>query len=182
MNLPNKITVFRFCLIPVFTVVFMLQNLWAPCRQIALVIFIVASLSDFFDGYLARKNNQVTDFGKLMDPLADKMLVTTALVCFVQFCGFPCWCAILIILREFIISGLRQLAAEKKIIIMASYWGKTKTVVQLIMCILYLLHWTQYGWFMLLEKISVWAAAILTVISLIDYIIKNKEILRQCSK
>lgn len=186
MNLPNKITVFRFCLIPVFTVAFLLEGVFPDHKQlvdlIALFIFAVASVSDFFDGYLARKNHEITDFGKLMDPLADKMLVCTALICFVQLRdNFPCWCAAVVIAREFIITGFRQLAAEKKTIIMASYWGKTKTFVSMIMCILYILD-LQLKWFTVSETIFMWASTILTVVSLVDYLIKNWDIMRQASK
>lgn len=180
MNLPNKITVFRFFMIPIFVVVFLINT---PATDIAaLVIFVVASVSDFLDGYLARKNNMVTDFGKLMDPLADKMLVTSALVCFVALRpNFPSWCAIIVLLREFIITGFRQLAAEKNVIIQASMWGKSKTVVQLITCILYLLNW-DYVWFGYAEVIFMCAATILTLISLIDYVIKNWKVIKLASK
>lgn len=186
MNIPNKITVFRFCLIPVFTVAFLLETAFPDSKQlidfIALFIFAVASISDFFDGYLARKNHEVTDFGKLMDPLADKMLVCTALICFVQLRdNFPCWCAAVVVAREFIISGFRQLAAEKNIIIMASYWGKAKTAISMVMCILYILD-LQFRWFTVSETIFMWISTILTVISLIDYLIKNWDVMRQASK
>ena len=119
MNLPNKITVARFFLVPVFAVMILLPYDWAKIA--ALAVFVLACISDFFDGYLARKKNLVTDFGKLMDPLADKLLVCTALICFVkERDNFPAWCAILIMAREFIISGIRQIAAEKNHIIMFS--------------------------------------------------------------
>lgn len=181
MNLPNKITVFRFCLIPVFVVVFLLQFPFAD--EIALAIFLIASISDFFDGYLARKNNLVTDFGKLMDPLADKMLVTSALVCFVFLRQetFPCWCALIVIIREFTISGFRQLAAEKNVIIQASWWGKSKTVTQMIMCVLYLLNLDFY-WFTVLEIVFLVVSTLLTVVSLVDYVIKNRKVLSAASK
>lgn len=186
MTTPNKITVFRFCLIPVFAVAFLLETAF-PANKftlnlIALIVFLIASISDFFDGYLARKNNEVTDFGKLMDPLADKMLVCTALICFIQLRdNFPCWCAVLVVAREFIITGFRQLAAEKKTIIMASMWGKIKTVISLIMCCLFIADW-QFGWFKLLETVSMWLATIFTVISLVDYLIKNWRVMRECTK
>ena len=180
MNLPNKITVFRFFLVPLFACIFLLQFSWS--NTTALIVFLVACITDFFDGYLARKNHQVTDFGKLMDPLADKLLICTALVCFVELRpNFRAWCAIIIVAREFIISGVRQLAAEKNTIIMASWWGKTKTVVQMIMSVLFILD-LQYQWFILLENIFMWAAAALTVISLIDYIVKNRQIFVNASK
>lgn len=186
MTTPNKITVFRFCLIPIFTVVFLLETAMPEYKfglnLAALIVFLIASISDFFDGYLARRNNEVTDFGKLMDPLADKMLVCTAMICFVQLRGnFPCWCAVLVVVREFIISGFRQLAAEKKTIIMASIWGKIKTVISLVMCCLYIADF-QFAWFQILETVSMWLAAVFTVVSLIDYLVKNWRVMRECSK
>ena len=186
MTTPNKITVFRFCMIPVFTVVFLLELVFPENKQlldyIALVVFAIASVSDFFDGYLARKNNEITDFGKLMDPLADKMLVCTAIICFVQLRdNFPCWCAVVIVAREFIISGFRQLAAEKKTIIMASMWGKAKTVVSLIMCLLYILD-LQFKWYHVTETVFMIVATVLTIISLIDYLVKNWQVMRDCTK
>ena len=160
--------------VPVFAVIFMLQLPWS--NTAGLVIFLIACISDFFDGYIARRDNLVTDFGKLMDPLADKLLVCTALICFVEIReNFPAWCAILIVAREFIISGIRQIAAEKKIIIMASIWGKAKTTVQMITCILYILN-LEYSWFCIAETVSMWLASALTVISLLDYVIKNRNI------
>lgn len=186
MTTPNKITVFRFCLIPVFTVVFLLEVAMPEYKfglnLAALIVFAIASISDFFDGYLARRDNQVTDFGKLMDPLADKMLVCTAMICFVQLRdNFPCWCAVLVVLREFIISGFRQLAAEKKTIIMASIWGKIKTAVSLVMCCLFIAD-LNFGWFKILETVSMWLAAVFTVVSLVDYLVKNWRVMRECSK
>jgi len=180
MNLPNKITVFRFFLIPVFTVIFLMDEPW--CNVTALVIFCVACASDFFDGYIARKDRLITDFGKLMDPLADKLLVCIALICFVEIRdNFPCWCAIVIISREFIISGFRQLAAEKGTIIQAGYWGKAKTVVQMFLCIFYI--WDlQYEWFSITESVLMYTATVLTIISLLDYIIRNRNIIKNASK
>ncbi|MCR5331396.1 MAG: CDP-diacylglycerol--glycerol-3-phosphate 3-phosphatidyltransferase [Lachnospiraceae bacterium] len=180
MNLPNKITVARFIMVPIFAVIFLIQLPWS--NVVGLVVFLIACISDFFDGYLARKNNLVTDFGKLMDPLADKLLVCTALVCFIEVRdNFPAWCAILIIAREFIISGIRQLGAEKKIIIMASIWGKAKTVLQMITCILFILDYDHPA-FTLAENIFMWLAAAMTVISLVDYIFKNRVIFEKASK
>ncbi len=162
-------------MIPVFAVVFLLQQSWSDA--VSLAVFLIAAFSDFLDGYLARKNNMVTDFGKLMDPLADKMLVSTALICFTAIRpGFPAWCAIIIIAREFIISGFRQIAAEKNVIIMASWWGKIKTVVQMIMCIMFILN-IDAAWYDITRTVIMWLAAALTVISLIDYIVKNKGVI-----
>ena len=175
MNLPNKITTFRFFMIPVFAVILLIRQPWSDAA--ALAVFLIAAFSDFLDGYLARKNNMVTDFGKLMDPLADKMLVSTALICFCAIRdNFPAWCAIIIIAREFIISGFRQIAAEKQVIIMASWWGKAKTVVQMIMCVLFILN-INVSWFGIVQAVFMWAASALTVISLVDYIAKNKNVI-----
>ena len=190
MNTPNKITLFRVILIPVFIVIFLCG---IPDRKtadiIALVVFSVASASDFLDGYLARKNNMVTDFGKLMDPLADKLLVCIALICFVKMRGevevgsysFPAWCAIIIVSREFIISGIRQLAADKGIIIAAGIWGKIKTVVQLFMCIDYIImpEFISGGmeWFAVAGVVLMYLATALTVISLADYLLRNWKVL-----
>ena len=121
MNLPNKITVFRASMVPVF-LVFMLMPGISGGNYIAASIFAIASASDFLDGYLARKNNLVTDFGKFMDPLADKLLVCSAFICFVQFGTVPAWVVVLIIGREFVISGFRLIAADNNIVIAANYW------------------------------------------------------------
>lgn len=181
MNLPNKITCVRFFLVPVFIVLF-LMGLDIP----ALIVFIVASVSDFFDGYIARKRNLVTDFGKLMDPLADKMLTTSALVLFIAMRdNFPCWCCIVVLLREFIITGFRQLAAEKKVIIMASYWAKCKTVFLMITSVMYMIDWgsiLNISWFGTLEYVCAVISTVLALISLIDYIIKNRQVIRLASK
>ena len=190
MNAPNKITLFRVILIPVFVVIFLLRIPNETASDIiALCIFSVASLSDFLDGYLARKNNMVTDFGKLMDPLADKLLVCITLICFVKLRGedvvggyyFPTWCAIIIMSREFVISGIRQLAADKGIIIAAGIWGKVKTVVQLFMCIDYIIMpvFLDKGaeWFAVAGVVLMYLATALTVISLIDYIVRNRKAL-----
>lgn len=190
MNAPNKITLFRVVLIPVFVVFFLLRIPSETASDIiALCIFAVASLSDFLDGYLARKNNMVTDFGKLMDPLADKLLVCITLVCFVKLRGadvvgsysFPAWCAIIIMSREFVIGGIRQLAADKGIIIAAGIWGKVKTVVQLFMCLDYIImpEFLDNGmeWFAVTGVVLMYLATALTVISLIDYIVRNRKAL-----
>lgn len=195
MNAPNKITLFRIILIPIFIIIFLGA---IPDRKtadiIALVIFSVASFSDFLDGYLARKHNMVTDFGKLMDPLADKLLVCIALICFVKLRGedavggysFPTWCAIVIMTREFVISGIRQLAADKGVIIAAGIWGKVKTVVQLFMCIDYIImpEFIDAGqeWFAVTGVVLMYLASALTIASLIDYILRNRKVLKMSYK
>ena len=175
MNLPNKLTVLRVLLIPLF-VLFMLTDLGGSAgKYIALAFFVVASITDFLDGYLARKNNLVTNFGKFMDPLADKLLVCAAMICLIQTGKLAAWIVIVIISREFIISGFRLVASDNGIVIAASYWGKFKTVSQMIMIILLILDWG--GVFGVLETVVTYLALALTIISLIDYVMKNKKVL-----
>ena len=165
-------------MIPLFVVAMLWESL-PYSDYIALVLFAGACITDFFDGYLARKYNQITTFGKFMDPLADKLLVCAALICFLADANpeMPAWAVIIIISREFIISGFRLVAAEKGITIAASYWGKVKTVVQMIMSILLIIHFN-HPVFRIIDAIFIYAAVILTVISLIDYIYKNREIMK----
>jgi CDP-diacylglycerol--glycerol-3-phosphate 3-phosphatidyltransferase len=175
MNLPNKLTVLRVVMIPFF-VVFMLTGLGGDYgNYIALAIFIIASLTDLLDGKIARKRNLVTNFGKFMDPLADKLLVCSALICLVEMERLAAWMVIVIIAREFIISGFRLIASDNGVVIAASYWGKFKTTFQMIMIILLILDLG--GGFAVIETAVTWIALILTVISLIDYIAKNVEVL-----
>lgn len=177
MNLPNKLTLLRVILIPFF-VVFLLgaDTFGSWSVYVALAIFIIASLTDMLDGKIARKYNLVTNFGKFMDPLADKLLVVSALVCYVDMGRIPSWIVLVIIAREFIISGFRLVAAESGIVIAASYWGKIKTTVQMITIIFMMPDFggTVVYW---IEQVLIWASLILTVVSLIDYIVKNKEVL-----
>ena len=175
MNLPNKITIFRMCMIPVFLVFFLVDTI-PYGNWLALGIFIVACLSDALDGHLARKHNLVTNFGKFMDPLADKLLVCTALLCFVEQGTLNLIVAIVIVAREFIISGFRTVAAEGGLVLAASYWGKFKTATQMVMCCLLIVH-LDFAWFGVLETIFVWASFALTVISMLDYLIKNRSVL-----
>lgn len=174
MNVPNMLTILRVIMIPFF-VVFLLADITAFDNYIALAIFIAASITDTLDGYLARKNNQVTNFGKFMDPLADKLLVSAAMICLVAMERIPCWIVIVIISREFIISGFRLVASDNGIVIAASWWGKIKTISQMIMIIL--LIGNIGGVFRVLETVFIYAALILTVVSLVDYIMKNKQVL-----
>ena len=140
MNTPNKLTVGRMIMVP-FLVFFLLTGWGGEAnRYISLAIFVIASVTDWFDGYLARKHHLVTNFGKFMDPLADKLLVCSAMICLIELERLPAWIVIIIIAREFIISGFRLIAAENGIVIAANYWGKFKTVSQMIMIILLLLH------------------------------------------
>ena len=175
MNLPNKLTIARVIMIPFF-VFFMLTDVGGSANKwIALVLFCVASLTDMLDGQIARKHNLVTNFGKFMDPLADKLLVCSAMICLIEKGKLSAWIVIIIIAREFIISGFRLVASDSGIVIAASYWGKFKTVFQMAMIIFLILDLG--GIFAVVETILVWIALALTIISLIDYIVKNKQVL-----
>lgn len=175
MNTPNKLTVGRMIMVP-FLVLFLLTGWGGEAnRYISLAIFVIASVTDWFDGYLARKHHLVTNFGKFMDPLADKLLVCSAMICLIELERLPAWIVIIIIAREFIISGFRLIAAENGIVIAANYWGKFKTVSQMIMIILLLLHFG--GIFAVLEQIFIWMSLALTVISLMTYIWQNRSVL-----
>ena len=170
MNTPNKITIGRIILVPVFMVL-----LYLDFPYWALAVYIIACMSDLIDGRIARKYNLVTDFGKFMDPLADKLLVCSAMICMIELNRLPAWFVIIIIGREFIISGFRLIAAENGIVIAANYWGKFKTVSQMIMIILLILHFG--GIFVILEQIFIWLSLALTIISLVTYIWQNKSVL-----
>ncbi|MDO4219805.1 MAG: CDP-diacylglycerol--glycerol-3-phosphate 3-phosphatidyltransferase [Candidatus Saccharibacteria bacterium] len=170
MNLPNKLTMMRVLLIPVFVIALLVPIGISWQKWIALAIFIVASLTDLADGKIARKYNLVTNFGKFMDPLADKLLVCAALVCLVSLERIPAWVVIIIISREFIVSGLRLIAVDQGVVIAASMWGKVKTVFQMTMIILMLADIAQLA---LITVIVMWIALVLTIVSLADYIIKN---------
>ena len=176
MNLPNKLTVARVILIPFF-VFFLLNDAMNPnFKWIALAIFIVASLTDLLDGKIARKYNLVTDFGKFMDPLADKLLVCSAMIGLIELGRIEAWIVIVIIAREFIISGFRLIAADNGRVIAASYWGKFKTTFQMIMVILMIAN-LEITPLPLITQVIKWIALALTIISLIDYLIKNKDVM-----
>ena len=175
MNLPNKLTTFRVILIPFFVFFLLAPYFEGYGNYIALVIFIVASLTDFLDGKIARKYNLVTNFGKFMDPLADKLLVCSALICLIALDRIPAWIVIVIISREFIISGFRLIAAENGVVIAANYWGKFKTTFQMVMICLMIANFPQLQ---ILTNIIMWIALILTVVSLIDYLVKNKDVMK----
>ena len=175
MNTPNKLTIARMIIVP-FLVIFLLTGWGGEAnRYISLTLFVVASVTDWFDGYLARKNNLVTNFGKFMDPLADKLLVCSAMICMIDLKRLSAWFVIIIIARDFIISGFRLIAAENGIVIAANYWGKFKTASQMIMIILLILHFD--GIFVILEQIFIWLSLALTIISLITYIWQNRTVL-----
>ena len=190
MNLPNKLTVFRMILIVPFVILLLgghagwgwfdaaFGGIEAYTDYIALVIFVIASLTDMLDGKIARKYNLVTNFGKFMDPLADKLLVCSAMICLIQTGQLAAWIVVIIIAREFIISGFRLIASDNGVVIAASYWGKFKTTFQMLMVIVLILN-IQMSFFQILGVILTYVALILTVVSLIDYIVKNKDVLKE---
>ncbi|MCH5273263.1 MAG: CDP-diacylglycerol--glycerol-3-phosphate 3-phosphatidyltransferase [Lachnospiraceae bacterium] len=177
MNLPNKITLFRVAMIPVFLVLLLVPGI-PYGNYAATAVFLLACLSDALDGYLARKYNLVTNFGKFMDPLADKLLVCSALICFVELSYMPAWIVIVIIAREFIISGFRLIASDNGVVIAASYWGKFKTIAQMTACILLLVQ-LPFQWAETAEQIFIYLALLLTVVSLCEYIWKNRKVLSE---
>ena len=177
MNLPNKLTIIRVCLIPFFVAALLFDhgNNYTM-RIVANVLFIVASLTDLFDGKIARKYNLVTNFGKFMDPLADKLLVCSALICLIELGQLPAWVVIIIISREFIISGFRLVAADNGVVIAASYWGKFKTTFQMAAVNLMIFNIPALT---LVTNIVVVIAVALTIISLVDYVAKNTKLLTE---
>ena len=197
MNLPNKLTVFRVILILPFVLLLLgsfqewavFQTLFGQGSHLpeylALAVFIIASLTDMLDGKIARKYNLVTNFGKFMDPLADKLLVCAAMIVLVEMGRIPSWIVVLIISREFIISGFRLIASDKGVVIAASYWGKFKTTFQMIMICMMIVQdapfFAGFGGgkvFGILTAIIMWVALALTLISLVDYIVKNKDVMK----
>lgn len=192
MNLANKLTILRIILVPVFLIFITIEGI-PYGTLISIAIFIIASITDKLDGYIARSRNQITSFGKLMDPLADKLLITTALVCLVEYHVISSWVAVIIIAREFAVTGLRTVAAAEGKIIAASKWGKAKTVTQIIAIVLALINLNyQHVFLGMLEKfikyphkflnvttdVAMALAIIITIISGLDYFIKNKEVLK----
>lgn len=176
MNLPNKITIFRIILIPFF-LVFLLSGLGKDMgKYIALIIFAVASLTDMLDGKIARKYNLITNFGKFMDPIADKLLVTSAFIAFVELGLLPAWVVIVLIAREFIISGFRLVASDAGTVLAASKLGKLKTVFQMAMCLLLIIN-LDYQAVNIAEQVLIYASIVLSVISLIEYLVKNRKVI-----
>ena len=179
MNLPNKLTTLRVIMIPFFVFFLLWQNGENyTFRMIALALFIIASLTDLLDGKIARKYTLVTNFGKFMDPLADKLLVCSALICLIELNALPAWMVIIIISREFIISGFRLIASDNGVVIAASYWGKFKTTFQMVSVVLLILDIPALAF---VTTICVWIALLLTIVSLVDYIYKNHKILTEGS-
>ena len=190
MNLPNKLTILRVFMIPFFFFFMLLSvsgmnieeasvsvSSFTTYRITAVAIFCIASFTDFLDGYIARKQGLVTDFGKFMDPLADKLLVCSALILLTAEGSLPSWVVIIIIAREFIISGFRLVASDNGIVIAASWWGKFKTVSQMIMCIVLMLPGVPKLIGPVVTGVIIAAAVILTVVSLIDYMAKNIKVI-----
>lgn len=182
MNWPNRLTILRVILIPFFVACLMFDKGNGTLKWIALGIFIVASLTDALDGHIARKHNLITNFGKFMDPLADKLLVCSAMICFIELGKMPAWVVLIIIAREFIISGFRLIASDNGLVIAASWWGKSKTIVQMAMIIFLMPDFGAvfpeganviHG----IEQALIYLALVLTVISLVDYIVKNRQVL-----
>ncbi len=177
MNLANKLTVFRMVLIPFF-LLFFLTDFTPYNRLISLIIFIVATITDKLDGTIAKRTGTVTNFGKFMDPMADKLLVCSSIICLCACEEIPVWAVIVIIAREFAISGIRQIAADNGVAIAASKWGKAKTVVQMIMIIVLLCDGVipkiSFG---ILPEILIYLSVVLTVVSLVEYIVKNRKVI-----
>ena len=175
MNLPNKLTVLRVVLVPFFVAALLISKTTESMKWVALVLFIVASLTDLLDSKIARKYNLVTTFGKFMDPLADKVLTISGMICLIELGRIPSWIVVIIVAREFIISGFRLIATEHGIVIAANYWGKWKTTFQMIMIILMIMNIPRLG---LVTDIVMWIALILTIISLATYIMQNMDVVR----
>ena len=177
MNLPNKLTLLRVVLIPVFVVLLLLEGGQNDTLRIAaLIVFCFASFTDFLDGQIARRNNLVTNFGKFMDPLADKLLVCSALICMIELGQLPSWYVLTVIAREFIISGFRLVAADNGIVIAASWWGKFKTTFQMLTVILLILNIPALH---TVTLIIAGVAFVLTLVSLLDYIAKNYKVITE---
>lgn len=176
MNLANKLTLLRILLVPVF-IIFLAPGI-PYGKEIATAIFVLASITDKLDGYIARSRNQITRFGKFMDPLADKLLVTAALISLVELGIIPGWVAMIIVAREFAVTGLRSIAASEGVVIAASWWGKIKTVTQIVAIITALLNLTYgFAWLATLTNITMGVAIITTILSGIDYFVKNKNVM-----
>lgn len=181
INLPNKLTILRVLLVPIFILVLLLSNKSSIgfFRILPLIIFVGAAITDALDGKIARNQNLITDFGKFMDPLADKLLVCSALICFIEIRYISSWIVILIISREFIISGFRMLAASKGITIAANIWGKLKTVIQMALVIVILCDFANiFNFLSALINPLIVLTIILTIVSAITYILDNKKVIR----
>ncbi len=173
MNLPNKLTMARICAVPVFVALYM-KAMYIP----AFIVFILASLTDMLDGKIARKYNLITNFGKIMDPLADKILVYAAFCLMIGDHTMPAWMLIVILLREFAVSGMRTVAAADGIVIAAGMSGKIKTVLQMIAVPLLIIR-TLHPALQTLATVFLWASLVMTVYSGIEYIVKNRQVFKE---
>ena len=184
MNTPNKLTIIRIIMVPLFMISLMITKhidnyvVNIVLYFVSALLFGAAAITDLIDGKMARKHNLVTNFGKFMDPLADKLLVCSALICFIELDLVAAWPIIIIIAREFIISGFRLVASDNGVVIAASYWGKFKTTAQMIMCILFIVH-LDNSVFFVLEQIFLYLSVALTVISLVEHVWKNRQVLKE---
>ena len=178
MNLANKLTMLRVFLIPFFIFFLMTGICGEGGKWIALAIFIIASLTDLLDGQIARRKNMITNFGKFMDPLADKLLVCSAMICFVELHRMPGWVAIVIIAREFIISGFRLIAAEQGRVIAAGWWGKFKTAFQMFFVILMIVDIEALA---VVTAVLMYTALALTIISMVDYLVRNRDVMKEAA-
>ena len=176
MNLPNKLTMGRIVLIPFIVVLLYLSHLYAWMRVAALILYILAAVTDWADGHIARKYNLVTNFGKIMDPLADKLLVTAPMLCLVEQGVFPAWCAMIIVAREFLITGLRVVAAADGTVIAATMWGKVKTTVQLIVLGIAVCFPQIMLGSVDLMQLLIYLATAITAVSGIVYLAQNKNV------
>ena len=188
MNLPNKLTLMRIILTPIFMAV--LYWGFPGADYAALAIFIIASLTDLLDGKIARKYNLVTDFGKFADPLADKILVTAAMLWFVEVGQMPAWALLVVLLREFAVSGLRMIASDKGRVIAAGWSGKVKTAATMVCIIVMLLLGPEIaraasdpltavpaGWLGWIDPVCVWVIVLTTLYSGIEYFVKNRDVI-----
>ncbi|MCL2351219.1 MAG: CDP-diacylglycerol--glycerol-3-phosphate 3-phosphatidyltransferase [Firmicutes bacterium] len=172
MNVPNRLTMLRVLMIPVFLVLYLAGPFNGDLsRRLALAVFLLASFTDFLDGYIARRYNLVTNFGKLMDPLADKILVASALIAMVGRADLAAWAAVVIVAREFVVTGFRTLAAERGVILAASKTAKYKTACQMVMISYILLR---PPWPAFIADILVWLTIALTAASAAEYLWKNR--------
>ena len=170
MNTVNKLTMLRVVLIPIYLVIWHID--FAYNNIVALIIFVLASVTDFIDGYVARHYNQITDFGKFMDPLADKVLVLTSMICFCAMGRFPAWALVIVMAREFAVSGLRMVAVDNGRVIAAGWSGKVKTFATMVcLCIMHLPVWNWLMW------VCIIVIAATTLYSGIEYFVKNKDVI-----
>lgn len=179
MNLPNKLTLLRVCMIPLFVILALVET--TATQILAVIVFLLACFTDYLDGHIARSCNLVTDFGKFMDPIADKLLVMSALVILVSQSRMPAWVCIVMLAREFIISGFRLVAAGKGTVIAAGMTGKAKTVTQMVAIVMLFLfssvHGGGHGFFYVLSNIVLYASAILSIVSCVEYIWNNRSVI-----